>query len=110
DQARGWLGAHGLSRITRTGYPRFAGGANAPREYRTDRRVREVNAAEIAQASDQLGETLWPEYAISVGREKFFHYMAFDGDRPVAIAALCIFEDLGYLMAAGTARGSRRRG
>ena len=42
--------------------------------------------------------------------EGFFHYMAFDGKRPVAIAALCIFEDIGYLMAAATAESHRRRG
>jgi len=36
--------------------------------------------------------------------------MAFDGTRPVAIAALCIFEELGYLMAAATAESHRKRG
>ena len=36
--------------------------------------------------------------------------MAFDGGRPVAIAALCVFEDLGYLMAAATAESDRKRG
>ena len=110
DQARGWLEAHGLSRIRRTGYPTLCRTGNAPVEYKTDLEVREVNADEIAQASDQLGETLWPEYTRSAGREKFFHYMAFDDKRPVAIAALCIFEDLGYLMAAATAETDRKRG
>ena len=61
-------------------------------------------------ARDHLGETLWPEFARSAGKEGFFHYMAFDGGRPVAIAALCVFEDLGYLMAAATAESHRRRG
>ena len=46
----------------------------------------------------------------SAGKIGFFHYMAFDGRRPVAIAALCIFEDLGYLMAASTPRSDRKRG
>lgn len=110
DMARGWLAAHGLSRITRTGYPTLCRSENVRIEYKTDLRVAEVNADEIAQASDQLGETLWPEYANSVGREKFFHYMAFDGERPVAVAALCIFEDLGYLMASATAESDRKRG
>jgi N-acetylglutamate synthase-like GNAT family acetyltransferase len=44
------------------------------------------------------------------GQEGFFHYMAFDGTRPVAIAALCVFEDLGHLMAAATADSDRKRG
>ncbi len=50
------------------------------------------------------------EYAKSAGEDGFFHYMAFDGALPVAIATLCIFEDLGYLMAAATAEGYRKRG
>ena len=82
DLARGWLEAHGLSRIRRTGYPTLCRTGRLPAEYKTDLEVREVNADEIAQASDQLGETLWPEYARSAGREKFFHYMAFDGAAP----------------------------
>ena len=36
--------------------------------------------------------------------------MAFDAGRPVATATLCVFEDLGYLMAAATAESHRRRG
>jgi hypothetical protein len=36
--------------------------------------------------------------------------MAFDGSRPVAIAALCMFEDIGYLMAAATVESDRMRG
>jgi GNAT superfamily N-acetyltransferase len=36
--------------------------------------------------------------------------MAFDGKRPVAIAAPCVFEDLGYLMAAATVESHRQRG
>jgi hypothetical protein len=110
DLARGWLEAHGLSRITRTGYPTLCRTERSPVHFETDLDVREVNADEIAQASAELGETLWPEYSRSAGRDKFFHYMAFDGARPVAIAALCIFEDLGYLMAAATAEGDRKRG
>jgi GNAT superfamily N-acetyltransferase len=54
--------------------------------------------------------TIWPDYVRTAGCEGFFHYMAFDGKRPVAIAALCMFEDIGYLMAAATAESHRRRG
>jgi GNAT superfamily N-acetyltransferase len=69
-----------------------------------------VSAAEIDAARDQLGDTLWPEYARPAGKQGFFHYMAFDGNRPVAIAALCVFEDMGYLMAARTTETHRQRG
>jgi hypothetical protein len=36
--------------------------------------------------------------------------MAFDGSLPVAVAALVVFEDLGYLFAAATAENDRKRG
>jgi GNAT superfamily N-acetyltransferase len=111
DVVRGWLEASGLSRIRRTGYPTLCRcTSSAPVQFRTDLEVRQVSADQIEAARDQLGETLWPEYANSAGRDSFFHYMAFDGTRPVAIAALCIFEDLGYLMAAATVESHRRRG
>ena len=110
DRVRGWLEQSGLARIRRTGYPTLCRNASSRLEFTTDLEVREVNAIEIEAACDQLGETLWPEYANSAGRDGFFHYMAFDGTRPVAIAALGIFEDLGCLMAAATAESDRKRG
>jgi GNAT superfamily N-acetyltransferase len=110
DVARGWLEASGLSRIRRTGYPTLCRNGPAPAPFHTDLEIRQISADDIAAARGQLGETLWPEYARSAGREGFFHYMAFDGGRPVAIAALCMFEDIGYLMAAATAESHRKRG
>jgi GNAT superfamily N-acetyltransferase len=110
DVVRGWLEAGGLSRIRRTGYPTLCRNAASQVEFTTDLKVRQVGAIEIEAARDQLGETLWPEYASSAGKDGFFHYMAFDGTHPVAIAALAIFEDLGYLMAAATAESHRQRG
>jgi len=110
DVVRGWLEASGLSRIRRTGYPTLCRNTSSQIEFTTDLEVRQVSTIEIEAARDQLGETLWPEYANSAGKDSFFHYMAFDGMRPVAIAALCVFEDLGYLMAAATAESDRKRG
>jgi GNAT superfamily N-acetyltransferase len=110
DTVRGWLEAHGLSRVGRTGYPTLWRRAASPVAVTTDLDVREVGADEIAAARDQLGDALWPGYLRSAGKPGFFHYMAFDGGRPVAIAALCVFEDIGYLMAAATAESDRRRG
>jgi GNAT superfamily N-acetyltransferase len=110
DRVRGWLQARGLSRGRWTGYPTLCREGHTPIEFRTDLEIRDVGKAEIEAARDQLGETLWPEYARSAGAGNFFHYMAFDGARPVAIAALCLFEDLGYLMAARTAESHRKRG
>jgi GNAT superfamily N-acetyltransferase len=110
DVMRRRLEEGGLSRIRRTGYPTLCRNSGSPLQFKTDLEIREVSVDDIEAARDQLGETLWPEYARSAGTEDFFHYMAFDGRRPVAIAALCIFEDLGYLTAAATAESHRKRG
>jgi hypothetical protein len=108
--ARGWIENAGFSRIRRTGYPTLHRASIAPARFTTDLQVREVTPDEIAGARDQLGDTLWPEYARSAGKPGFFHFMAFDAARPVAIASLCAFEGLGYLMAAATAESDRKRG
>jgi GNAT superfamily N-acetyltransferase len=110
DVVRGWLNERGLTRVQWTGYPTLCRSGGPPVQFRTDFEIREVAPAEIAAARDQLGETLWPEYVRLAGKPGFFHYMAFDGKRPVAVAALCVFEDLGYLMAARTAESHRKRG
>jgi len=107
---RGWLETHGLSRIRRTGYPTLWRRERSRVAFKTDLEVHEVGVDEIDAARDQLGDTLWPGYLRSAGKQGFFHYMAFDGARPVAMAALCIFEDIGYLMAAATAESDRKRG
>ena len=94
DVVRRWLEGSGLSRIRRTGLsdavPRRGFGRAAST---TDLEIREVSVEQIEAARDQLGDTLWPEYVRSAGSDGFFHYMAFDGERPVAIAALCVFEE-----------------
>jgi GNAT superfamily N-acetyltransferase len=110
DLMRRWLEESGMSRIRRTGYPTLARQGRLPVQYKTDLEIREVGAREIENAREQLGETMWPEFVRSAGEDDFFHYMAFDDGRPVAIATLCMFEDLGYLMAAATAETHRKRG
>jgi GNAT superfamily N-acetyltransferase len=110
DVVRGWLSERGLTRVRWTGYPTLCRSAHLPVQFKTDFEIREVDAAEIEAARDQLGDTPWLEYTGTAGKQGFFHYMAFDGNRPVAVAALCLFEDLGYLMAARTVETHRKRG
>jgi GNAT superfamily N-acetyltransferase len=110
DVVRGWLEAAGLCRIRRTGYPTLCREGGLPLEFSTDLEIREVSLDEIDDAREELGETMWPEFARSAGKAGFHHFMAFDRTRPVAIAALCVFQDLGYLMAAATAETHRKRG
>jgi GNAT superfamily N-acetyltransferase len=110
EVVRRWLEGSGLTRVRRTGYPTLCRIRASPFRFTTDLEIREVSVAEIEHARDQLGDMLWPEYAMSAGSDGFFHYMAYDGGRPVAIAALSVFEDLGYLMVAATAESHRKRG
>jgi GNAT superfamily N-acetyltransferase len=110
EAVRGWLEGNGLARVQWTGYPTLCRSVCSPVPFSTDLEMREVDADEIAAMREPPDQTIWPDYVRTAGSEGFFHYMAFDGRRPVAIAALCIFEDIGYLMAAATAESHRRRG
>lgn len=110
ETVRGWLEAGGLSRVPYVRYPTLLRGGSASAPFRTDLDIREVTPEAIAAAHELLGEALWPEYVRSAGREGFFHYMAFDGARPVATAALAVFEDMAYLLSASTSEADRKRG
>ncbi len=110
DRARRLLDELGFSRNRWTGYPTMCRVGPAPFHVSTDLDIRRVGSDEIAAHRVQLGGTLWPNYANSAGKDGFFHYMAFDRDRPVAIGALCLFDDIGYLFTAATTEGDRKRG
>jgi len=110
ETMRGWLEAGGLSRVPWVRYPTLVRDGNAPVQFRTDLSIREVTPDEIAAAREPLGKALWAEYVRSAGREGFFHYMAFDGARPVAIASLAVFDGLAYLLSASTNEADRGRG
>src|SRR5262245_16841572 len=110
DAVRDWLGQRGFSRKRWTGYPTLRRDSRTPVQLNTELAVRQVGTDEIAAARDELDDTFSPEYVRSAGQDGFFHYMAFDGARPVAVAALCVFEDIGYLTCAATAEPDRRRG
>jgi GNAT superfamily N-acetyltransferase len=110
DEARSLLDHAGFSRNQWTRYPTLCRERHTPSHFKTDLNIRQVGPDDIAASREPLGETLWPAYVTSAGKQGFFHYMAFDGGRPVAIAALCVFEDVGYLMAAATAERDRKRG
>jgi hypothetical protein len=110
ETARGWLEAGGLTRVPWVRYPTLLRRRDAPLSFKTDLDIREVTPDEIAAARDQLGSALWPGYVLSAGKDGFFHYMAFDGARPVASAALAVMEDMAYLLSASTAEADRKRG
>ncbi len=110
DVVRGWLGQRGFSRQPWVSYPTLCRERQSPVSVNTDLEIREVSPQEVAAAREQLGDTIWPQYAMSAGKQNFFHYMAFDADRPVAVASLGVFENIGYLMNASTAENDRKRG
>lgn len=72
--------------------------------------IEEVGAEDVASVSLALGADLWPAYLRSAGKPGFHHYLAFDGERPVAHAALYISQGIGYLGWMSTAQADRRRG
>jgi GNAT superfamily N-acetyltransferase len=110
DEVRGWLVSSGFVRNRWVKYPTLVQDGTAPAQVRTDLDIRQVSATEVGAARAQLGKAMWPDYARSAGKDGCFHYMAFDGSRPVATAALYVFEDLGYLAMASTAESDRGRG
>ena len=110
DAVRGWLKSGGFSQVPYVSYPTLVrtGGKLPP--LNTELEVREVGVENIEAAREELGEAVWPGYVRSAGRDGFFHYMAFDGKRPVATAALAVFEGFGYLFSAATKEADRKRG
>lgn len=107
---RGWLRSAGLSRVPWVRYPTLVRDISGPLPFETDLVVRQVTPDEIAAACQTLGETMWPGYLRSAGKDDFFHYMAFDIMRPVATAALAVFDGMAYLLSASTAEADRKRG
>jgi GNAT superfamily N-acetyltransferase len=110
DTVRGWLAASGFTRVRWTGYPTMWRTGRSPVRFSTGLDIREVGADDIAAMRDPPDEMIWPDYVRTAGCEGFFHYMAFDGACPVAIAVLCVFEGIGYLTSAATAESHRGRG
>src|SRR5262245_15558449 len=110
DTIRSWLSAAGFSRVSRIGYPTLHRASLDPARFDSELDIREVLPREIARARDHLGDTMWREYELSASKEGFFHFMAFDAGRPVAVGALGVFEGLGYLNSAATAESDRKCG
>jgi GNAT superfamily N-acetyltransferase len=111
ETVRGWLAQAGFQpRMRWTRYPTLVRESLDPAPFRCDLIVREARVDDLAAAHAAVGDVMWGEYERSFGKDGFTHFLAFDGARPVAIAALAVFERLGYLTLATTAEGERRRG
>jgi GNAT superfamily N-acetyltransferase len=107
---RGWLEVSGFSRVPFVRYPTLLRDNDAQAPFRTDLDIRAVTPPEVLAAREALGEALWPGYLRSAGKAGFSHYMAFDGVRPVATAALAVLDGMAYLLSAATSEADRKRG
>jgi hypothetical protein len=110
EAVRRWLADAGLARRPSVAYLTLARDAWEPAQAATGFDVREVGRQEIERLSARLDGVIWPEYLRSLGAPGMHHFMAFEGERPVASAVLCNFKELGYLSMALTAEPFRRRG
>jgi GNAT superfamily N-acetyltransferase len=110
EVVRRWLADAALTRRPYVSYLTLARDARESAPAATGFDVREVDPQEVERLSGRLDGVIWPEYLRSLGVPGVHHFMAFEGERPVASAVLCIFEELGYLSIALTAEPFRRRG
>jgi hypothetical protein len=107
---RCWLADAGLTRRPYVSYLTLARDARQTAPAATGFDVREVDPQEVERLSGRLDGIVGPEYLRSLGAPGAHHFMAFEGEQPVASAVLYAFEELGYLGMALTTEPFRRRG
>ena len=110
DEVREWLLSMSFTRVKWTRYPTLLLAEPPLPPRRSPFEIRRTSAEEIAAARGALGEALMDGYVRTLGKPGLFHYLALDDGRPIAVAALAHFQDLGYLTYAGTVESARRRG
>ena len=113
EEIRQWLRELGLRPFEGPRYITLARPAEAVAAHRTALRVRALSASELRAHTGFLTE-LYGDFAGAclgtIGRDDCAHYLAFDGDRPVAAAGLCVAGAAGYLYLAATREPDRSRG
>ena len=111
---RDWLAAEGLA--TRDRWAKVYRDASPAAPVLTELRVDRAGAAqaqavaEVTTAGFGMPSVLQPWIASMVGRPGWRHYLALDGDRAVAAAALFVRDGAGWLGMASTLPAARRRG
>jgi hypothetical protein len=109
-----WLEARGLPR--RDNWAKVYRGVEPPPPVPTDLRIESIGPdqavafATVACTAFGMPDTLRPLLAGSVGQPGWRHYLAWDGDTPVATGALFIRGGVGWLGAGSTLPSYRRRG
>jgi hypothetical protein len=109
-----WLEARGLTHVGNIA--RFYRDAALPPDIATDLRIESIGPeragdwAEVGLAAFGMPPMLKPWAASLIGRPNWLNYLAFDGDRPVAIASLRVQDGIGWLGNGATLPSHRRRG
>jgi len=114
DELVEWLGEHGLMR--RDSWSKVYRSAGEVPAVETDLRIdpARVKDAEVLARITRTAfgmpveREVW--LASLVGRRNWHHYLAWDGDEPVAAAALFVAGTVGWLGVAGTVEAARQRG
>jgi hypothetical protein len=109
-----WLAARGL--IRGATFAKVWREIQAPPEVRTDLRIEVVGPADAA-AWATVQRTAWgmpaamtPWFTSTVGRPGWLHFIGFDGETPVAAAAMFVAEEACWLGFGATIPTHRRRG
>ena len=110
---RKWLQELGLRPFEGPRYITLARPAAVLPPHHTRFQLRALPAAELREHRMFLLE-LYGAYAgiylTTIGRNDCTHFLAFDGDRPVAAAGLCVTATTGYLFLGATGEADRSRG
>jgi hypothetical protein len=73
-------------------------------------RSRAADFARIAVETLELPPIVEPSVTSTLGRPGWTHYVGFDGETPVSVAAMCVIEDVAWLGFGGTLEAARGRG
>lgn len=110
----GWLTTHGFRRDDN--WIKLVRGVEPPPALPGDLRVERIGVDQAGAFAATFGavfglpEPLAGWIAGSVGRPGWQHYLAFDGEAPVATGALYTYDTIGWLGLAATRPTARRRG
>jgi GNAT superfamily N-acetyltransferase len=114
DALPAWLAARGIQRGD--SWLKFIRGVEPPAPAPTELRITAIGPelaaayAETISAVFEMPPLFRPWTQANIGRPGWRHYLAFDGDQPVATAALFVRDGLGWLSEAGTLPAARGRG
>jgi hypothetical protein len=107
---REWLLSMSFVRVPWTRYPTLLFNAAARQMPATQFEIRQIDATDFAAARVSLENAVMEGYERTLGKPGFHHYLLLDAGRPIALAALVKFGEIGYLTYAGTLERERRRG